>query len=420
MLSLLIYSGKGGVGKTTITYCLYKAFQAQGKKVAVLDMDLNTPSFHHLAKDDDNVISGSENLGLFIDAPQIAQFLKTAKRKIKALNPDILLIDSPPSITHIHYAVMEKLNLSGVILVTQATELSISDVEKTVPFFEQKGITVTGIIENMFEGIEQDYKYNKLASIPREDLLDSHIVYDNNEAIFNKLATSLINMDLSQTSLENRKIQRLDETIDIDTVKAMYSIDDISDYGYFITGKGKTKSFRNIKFVNVATWGFLRDVIMDIDQIHDGFNLKNTVTEATPERVGRLIDAFDEEDKVMVMITLAQSNGFDLIAGEIGFATLFMNDQHHGLPCVQYQTASSNYTLFPHEIMPVDQALIDDCLSDGYTYIENGSRLMPPLEVAQGLVSMFSREEIDISDKWNRIIDLNNIRSGNKQVTASA
>ena len=51
MKSFLTYSGKGGVGKSTTTYCLYQAFKSLGKKVLVLDMDLNTPSMHHLMSD---------------------------------------------------------------------------------------------------------------------------------------------------------------------------------------------------------------------------------------------------------------------------------------------------------------------------------------------------------------------------------
>ena len=415
MFSLLVYSGKGGVGKTTMTYCLYKAMKAQGVKVCVLDMDLNTPSFHHLASNDD-LITASESLGLFIDSAQISNFLKVANKKIAEMKPDVLLIDSPPSITHIHYALMEKLSLSGVVLVTQPTVLSISDVEKTVPFFEQKGITVTGIIENMSNGKPQEYKYQKLASVVRVDDLDSDMVYDQNAETFKALATTLLDMDLAHASFENRKRQLFDESITMKSVMNIYGIQGDEDEGYYLGNKVKTKhsggrSISQIKFINMATWGELRDVILDLreqgGQIlgmdFGSFQLKDTLTEATPDKVSRLLKAFEEDDKALFMITRNLGLAVDTVMGEIGTCTLKIPDKHHGIPCVEYQTSSGAITLFAHEVMPADQLMVDACIQDGYTYIEDGSRMLPTLELAQHLTYMDNGG--DISQKWQALKD---------------
>lgn len=407
MFSLLVYSGKGGVGKTTMTYCLYKAMKAQGINVCVLDMDLNTPSFHHLDNSDD-LITASDSLGLFIDSAQISNFLKVANKKIKSMNPDVLLIDSPPSITHIHYALMEKLSLSGVVLVTQPTVLSISDVEKTVPFFEQKGITVTGIVENMSSGKLQDYKYRKLASIKRVDDLDSDMVYDQNKETFGELAQTLLNMDLKHASFENRKRQLFDETITMLSVKNIYGIQGDEDEGYYlgakVKGGSKGRSIDSLKFINGATWGELREVILNLREQGDQilgvhrYGLKDTVTEATPEKVDRLLKAFEEDDKALFMIARHVSVG-GVIMGEIGTCTLMIPDKHNGIPCVQYQTNAGSVTLFAHEVIPADQATIDHAIISGYTYIEDGSRMLPPLHLAQQLVYMAGGG--DITQAWN-------------------
>lgn len=404
MLSLLVYSGKGGVGKTTVTYCLYKALKAQGCNVVVLDMDLNTPSFHHLASNED-IISASRSMGLFIDEAQISAFLKDAKKKIKQAAPEVLLIDSPPSITHIHYAVMEKLDLSGVVLVTQPTVLSISDVEKTVPFFEQKGITVTGIVENMSNGKPQAYKYNKLASVLRVDELDSDLVYDENVAVFDDIAKQLLKMDLKETSLANRKRQMFDETITMETVRSLYSIVGDEDEGYYF-GSGskrdsagaKQRGLKTVKFVNMRTWGELRDILLHIKEDFsdllgaEPYTLKDVLTEASPEKVSRLLEAFEEDNKAMFMITRPLGLTVETLMGEIGTCILLVDDNHHGIPRVEYQTARGACTLFPHEVMPMSQEQIDDCLAyDGYTYIENGSRMLPPLELAQQMADMAYR-----------------------------
>lgn len=408
MLSLLVYSGKGGVGKTTVTYCLYKAFKAAGHNVAVLDMDLNTPSFHLLDNSDD-VVSATENLGLFIDTAQINNFIKVAKRKIKALAPDILLIDSPPSITHIHYTLMEKLDLSGVVLVTQPTALSISDVEKTVPFFEQKGITVTGIVENMSLGNELEYRYPKLASIPRTDTFDSHFVYEQNIDKFAALADTLLAMDLTAASLENRKAQLFDESITMASVRSMYGIHGDEDTGCHFDGS-KKNTVKNIKFVNLSTWEELRNIVMEVDYVGRGLlnmmpmaSFTDALSEATYDKVARLLKAFEEDDKAMFMICRHVSLTPSTVMGEVGYCNLIIKDSHYGIPCVEYQTAGASITLFPHEVMPVDQETIDLCIQDGYTYIENGSRMLPPLELAQQLTYMDNG--CDISDRWQRLYD---------------
>lgn len=414
MLSLLVYSGKGGVGKTTVTYCLYKAFKAAGHNVAVIDMDLNTPSFHLLDNSDD-IISATENLGLFIDTAQINNFIKLAKKRVNQLKPDILLIDSPPSITHIHYTLMEKFDLSGVILVTQPTELSISDVEKTVPFFEQKDITVTGIVENMAEGATLDYRYRKLASVPRTNTLDSHLVYQENSAVFASLTAALLAMDLKAASLENRKTQLFDESITMSAVRSMYSIQGDEDEGYYLDPKSKKTGIKHIKFVNLATWAVLRDIILDMDRIARHMlsigghweEAKDVVSEARYEAVERLLKAFEEDDKALFMIVRNAGVG-EVLMGEIGTCTLLISDKHHGIPCVEYQSSIGAITLFPHEVMPADQSLINESIKDGYFYIDNGARMIPPLELAQQLNWMAGGG--DISDRWNSAYDRSQLK----------
>ena len=91
------------------------------------------------------------------------------------------------------------------------------------------------------------------------------------------------------------------------------------------------------------------------------------------------------------------------VMGEVGYCNLIIKDSHYGIPCVEYQTAGASITLFPHEVMPVDQETIDLCIQDGYTYIENGSRMLPPLELAQQLTYMGNG--CDISDRWQRLYD---------------
>lgn len=174
---ILIVSGKGGVGKSTFTVLLARAFsQLEEIQVGVCDVDIcgpsiprmmgvNTESIHPsssgwspvyaadnlgimsiqfmLPNQDDAVIwKGPKKNGL------IKQFLKDVEWGVL----DYLFIDTPPGTSDEHLSVNSYLKESGVdgaIIVTTPQEVSLLDARKEIDFCQKAGIAVLGIVENM-------------------------------------------------------------------------------------------------------------------------------------------------------------------------------------------------------------------------------------------------------------------------------
>jgi len=417
MKSFLTYSGKGGVGKSTTTYCLYMAFKALGKTVTVLDMDLNTPSMHYLMPDDD-LISNKDFKGLFLNKSVVDMFLTRAITTITKRNADILLIDTPPSITDIHISIIKKLKLNAVILVSQPSELSKADVERTVPFFENEGVTVMGIIENMVESNGLQYNYPKLLSVNKERGLESKQVYTANSVAFAELTAELLTKNLVDVSQENKQRIIFDETIDWDKVKAMYWLTE-DEYGdVYIDGKGFRKAkhtVSDIKFVNLQTWAKLHSAIESMNreatEMFGGRGLKDQVSEATYERVERLVNAFKVNEVALFMVCKNPHTQIPTICGEIGECTLKIDDKFHGIPSVEYQTSKGSVRMFPHEVIPVEPWMIEECLAYGGQYFENGKRLIPSVELASQYAGAYGRlvgmpdTEEGVINLWERVTE---------------
>lgn len=427
MKAFLNYSGKGGVGKTTTTYCLYRAMKEIGKKTMVLDMDLNTPSMHHLISNND-LISNHDFKGLFLDKSVINLFVRKAIKRIKTEKPEVLLIDTPPSITDIHFSIIDKFKISAVVLVSQPTKLSKSDVERTVPFFENKGITVVGIIENMVESNGLDYTYEKLLEIPKSKGLDSEVVFNDNKDKLLELSNKLLNSNLKEVTQANKIRTIFDESIGWEEVRQLYhlSYDEHEDeYSMFPTSyRDNKRSHRDIKFVNLNTWERLHRAYTDIDSngyhnlnvsLNRGGLLTDCIHEATYERVERLVNAFKDDDKALFMITKSPNCNVPTITGEIGVCTLKIDDKFQGIPTVEYQTNNGAVRLFPHEVMPATERIINDAIQDGYEYIEESKRLIPSLDVLIQYSNAFG-SRVGAPETHDKCIELWEKVSGKKSI----
>ena len=174
---IAIASGKGGVGKSTVTANIAVTLSKMGLKVGILDADIYGPSMpimfdiekeRPLAKE----INGKskmqpiENYGVKILS--IGFFTKTDQAVIwrgpmasKALNQlifdsawgklDFLLVDLPPGTGDIHLSIIQSLPITGAVIVSTPQEIALSDARKGIAMFQQETIQipVLGIIENM-------------------------------------------------------------------------------------------------------------------------------------------------------------------------------------------------------------------------------------------------------------------------------
>jgi ATP-binding protein involved in chromosome partitioning len=186
---IAVTSGKGGVGKSTITSNLAVSLSKMGFNVGILDADIYGPSIP-LMFDVQNEkplavnIEGKskmkpiENYGVKILS--IGFFTKNDEAVIwrgpmasKALNQmifdadwgklDFLLIDLPPGTGDIHLSIMQSLPISGAVVVSTPQTVALSDARKGVSMFKKENINVPvlGIIENMSFFVPKELPENK-------------------------------------------------------------------------------------------------------------------------------------------------------------------------------------------------------------------------------------------------------------------
>ena len=186
---IAISSGKGGVGKSTITANLAVSLSKMGFSVGILDADIYGPSIPLMFDVSNkkplavNVEGKSkmkpiENYGVKILS--IGFFTKNDEAVIwrgpmasKALNQmifdadwgklDFLLIDLPPGTGDIHLSIMQSLPISGAVVVSTPQLVALSDARKGVSMFKKDNINVPvlGIIENMSFFVPKELPKNK-------------------------------------------------------------------------------------------------------------------------------------------------------------------------------------------------------------------------------------------------------------------
>lgn len=174
---IAVASGKGGVGKSTVTANLAISLQKMGFKVGILDADIYGPSIpimfdvekeRPLAVEIDgkSKMKPVENYGVkvlsigFFTQPDQAVVWR-GPMAAKALNQmifdahwgeiDFLLIDLPPGTGDIHLSIMQSLPITGSVIVSTPQVVALADAKKGVAMFQQESINVPvlGIIENM-------------------------------------------------------------------------------------------------------------------------------------------------------------------------------------------------------------------------------------------------------------------------------
>jgi Mrp family chromosome partitioning ATPase len=398
MKVIIIYSGKGGVGKTTTTANLAKVLSSQGKKVFVLDADVNTPSMNNVFPEQDvNKNLHVESMGyetkrmIYIQQSMIRKYINTCIRAIKEYDPEYVLIDTPPSITDVHISLIESMKVSGIIMVTQPNIMSRQDVMRTHMFFQSKDVETIGIVENMVE-TETDIVYpwpilGKVGFIPGFDFNE---VYKKNYDVYVEITKSLDNIDA--VLLETKKNTFTDESITEDDLVDLY-------------GRRYADKFPNgelPKFVNIATWDFVRGRLSDLQSHigqHDEFlNLNDSNT------IAKMLKAFEEDEQAYFMVIRSPDCEIKVMPGEIGQASLDLTkDSYYGVPRIKYHTAKGDITLFPHEVSPADRQKIEICMEDGGTISKDG-RYIPGKEIMRELYNCFG-STVGLGKNWEKQYD---------------
>ena len=170
---VLVLSGKGGVGKSTVAVNLAMALCMAGKRVGLLDIDIHGPSVptmlgleHATVRGEDDELLPVETNGLKVvstgfflrnldDAliwrgplkmAAIKQFLKD----VAWGDLDFLIVDSPPGTGDEPLSVIQLIGrLDGAVIVTTPQRVAAADVRKSITFCRQMEVPILGVVENM-------------------------------------------------------------------------------------------------------------------------------------------------------------------------------------------------------------------------------------------------------------------------------
>jgi len=171
---VIVLSGKGGVGKSTIAVNLAYGFQKLGYKAGLLDVDIHGPSVGKMAGiEGENIVGGADNLIKPVDKhgvkiitmanllpPGDTPVIWRGPMKANAIDQflsdvnwgelDVLVIDSPPGTGDEPLSIIQRLpEMDGAVIVTTPQDVALSDAKRTVNFAHMLKIPVIGVVENM-------------------------------------------------------------------------------------------------------------------------------------------------------------------------------------------------------------------------------------------------------------------------------
>lgn len=168
---LAIASGKGGVGKSTLSSNLAVALARQGRKVGLLDADILGPSQARMMGTNekpqstdgqtmDPVIAHGVkmiSIGLLMDpekavvwrGPMLAGTLQQLVFKVNWGELDILLLDLPPGTGDVQLTLAQKVELTGALVISTPQDVALLDAVKAIDMFHQVNVPVLGLVENM-------------------------------------------------------------------------------------------------------------------------------------------------------------------------------------------------------------------------------------------------------------------------------
>ncbi|MBD8882245.1 iron-sulfur cluster carrier protein ApbC [Rhodanobacter sp. 7MK24] len=168
---IVVASGKGGVGKSTVSANLALALKAEGAKVGVLDADIYGPSQPRMLgisgrpeSPDGKSITPMQahglqamSIGFLVDeetpmiwrGPMVTQAMMQLLTDSRWEMLDYLIVDLPPGTGDIQLTLSQKVPVAGAVIVTTPQDIALLDARKALKMFEKVEVPVLGIVENM-------------------------------------------------------------------------------------------------------------------------------------------------------------------------------------------------------------------------------------------------------------------------------
>lgn len=180
---IAVASGKGGVGKSTVSANLAVALAATGAKVGLCDCDLYGPSVAQMfgvnerpmANEKDEIIPLEAHgiqlmsMGFLLEdrspvivrGPMATRYTQQFLRQVAWDDLDYLVLDLPPGTGDIQLTIVQTVSVDGTVIVTTPQEVALIDARKAVSMFAKVNVPILGLVENMawFEGDDGKHYY---------------------------------------------------------------------------------------------------------------------------------------------------------------------------------------------------------------------------------------------------------------------
>jgi ATP-binding protein involved in chromosome partitioning len=186
---ICVASGKGGVGKSTVSVNLALTLAQQGAKVGLIDADIHGPSIPtmlgvkgqrpevRLIKDKHYIVPLETHgikllsIGLLVDdrqaivwrGPMVTSALRQFVNDCLWGKLDYLVVDMPPGTGDVHLTMAQTMNVTGAIIVTTPQEVALADARKALSMFRLESINVPiiGVVQNMAYFTPEELPNNK-------------------------------------------------------------------------------------------------------------------------------------------------------------------------------------------------------------------------------------------------------------------
>ena len=167
---IAISSGKGGVGKSTVTVNLAAALAKAGRHVGLLDADIYGPDIPRMMGvqvappvENEKIVPPEAfgvklmSLGFMIErdqpaiwrGPIVMKIINQFLRDVKWGRLDYLFVDMPPGTGDAQLSLVQAAHLAGAVIVTTPQEVAVGDALRGAKMFERVGVPILGVVENM-------------------------------------------------------------------------------------------------------------------------------------------------------------------------------------------------------------------------------------------------------------------------------
>lgn len=180
---IAVASGKGGVGKSSMSVNLAVAFQKLGFRVGILDCDVYGPSIPTMLKVEDQkpmMLNGKiqpieaygmkvMSAGFFVEpgqgiiwrGPMLHKLIQQFVNDVSWDGIDVMVVDLPPGTGDAPLSLSQTMPLTGAVMVSTPQAVSIIDVHKGVSMFNQVKVPILGVIENMSHFVCPNCKHDE-------------------------------------------------------------------------------------------------------------------------------------------------------------------------------------------------------------------------------------------------------------------